>query len=311
MDIKTKIMKMRNIKENSVNSYITSLKKIYGALESKVEFDSLSWLDNINRVVDILNKLKLTTRKNYCNSIIVALLTNPEKHEKLLAAYRKYLDVIVEEFNNTMKSQEKSDKMEANWVSMAQLKKMVARHKRTITENGLNTKSNWTNGDLQLYQMYLVGILYTETPPLRNDYSNMKVISESEFEKLDNTNQNYLVVVSRNRKYFSLGSYKTDGKYGTKKINIDSKVNTIINKWLAHNASGWFLVNIRGGPLSDNSLTKLLNKIFSSSNKKISSTMIRHIYLSEKYKGVQTEMDDDANAMGHSVHTQQNIYVKK
>ena len=139
----------------------------------------------------------------------------------------------------------------------------------------------------------------------------MEVIRETEFETLDDTNQNYLVVASRNRKYFSLGSYKTDGKYGTKKISIDSKLNTIINRWLLHNKSGFFLVNIRGGPLSDNSLTKLLNKIFSSSNKKISSTMIRHIYLSEKYKNVQNEMKNDAAVMGHSVDTQQNIYVKK
>jgi hypothetical protein len=319
MDLKTSIMNSRNIKEKSADSYITSLRKLYSELVSMNgsmngstdNFDSLKWLKDVNSVVDILNKLKLVTRKNYCNAVIVALLTDPENNEDLLLAYRKYLDIVVTEFNDFMQSQEKSEKMQQNWVSMDMLRKMVAKHKRTITEKKLDKLDNWSNSDLQLYQQYLVGVLYTETPPLRNDYSFMEIIPEKQYLELENYSKNYLVVASRNRKYFSLGSYKTDGKYGKKHIVIDSKLNTIINKWLAHNHSGYFLVNSRGGPPSDNSLTKLLNRIFSSSNKKISSTMIRHIYLSEKYKNVQDEMKSDAHAMGHSVSTQQDIYVKK
>jgi hypothetical protein len=38
--------------------------------------------------------------------------------------------------------------------------------------------------------------------------------------------------------------------------------------------------------------------------------MLRHIYLTDKYKDVSDEMVDDANKMGHSISTQQTMYVK-
>tara|TARA_R110000851_G_scaffold147802_1_gene287829 strand:+ start:10 stop:597 length:588 start_codon:yes stop_codon:yes gene_type:complete len=194
---------------------------------------------------------------------------------------------------------------------MADLKKIVNKHKRSIKELGLDQKDGWTKSDMQLYQMYMVGVLYTEYPPLRNDYSNMDIITEADFKKLKKKENNFLVIISRNKKYFSLSSYKTDKKFGDKIIEIDSKLNTIINRWLAHNNTGFFLVNSKNTSLSDNSLTKLLNKIFASSKKKISSTLIRHVYLTEKYEAAQEQMEEDANLMGHSVSTQQSIYVKR
>jgi hypothetical protein len=57
-----------------------------------------------------------------------------------------------------------------------------------------------------------------------------------------------------------------------------------------------------------NSITRILNKIF---GKKVGSSMLRHIFLSDKYGEVKGEMADDAKAMGHSVDEQQNTYVVK
>tara|TARA_R110000751_G_scaffold302221_1_gene416096 strand:+ start:571 stop:1506 length:936 start_codon:yes stop_codon:yes gene_type:complete len=311
MDLFEKIKASRDIKNKSIASYITSLKKIHEKLETSIDFDNLDWLKPINKVVTILNELKLTTRKNYTNAIIVALMTDSDKYKDTLTAYKEYLATILTDYNEMVATQTKSKKETDNWISMADLKKIVAKHKRSIKELGLDQKDSWNKSEKQLYQMYMVGVLYTEYPPLRNDYSNMDIISENDFKKLKKKENNFLVIISRNKKYFSLSSYKTEKQYGDKILEIDSKLNTIINKWLAHNTTGFFLVNSKNTSLSDNSLTKLLNKIFSFSKKKISSTLIRHIYLTEKYSNTQAQMEADASEMGHSVQTQQNIYVKK
>ena len=314
MSLQDIIDKSRNIKPNSLKAYMISLRKLHEKLDTDADLDDISsWLcgKNIEKIINILSDMKITTRKNYLAAVIVALTTDKDKHADALVDYRKYLDKIVEEYNKQMKSQKKSDKQEENWVTMDELKEIVSGYKKEIRKLDLANKDLWSNREFNLYQQYLVGLLYTELPPVRLDYSNMMLITEADYKKIDEKNKNYLVLISRNKKYFSLGSYKTEDKYGVHIIDIPSIVNSVINKFLQHNTSGYFLVNTQRNILSDNGLTKLLNKIFAATGKKISSTMIRHIYLSEKYDARNDDMEKDAAALMHSVGTQQNVYVKK
>ena len=314
MSLRKKIDDSRNIKEKSLRAYMISLRKIHEKLDTDAEFDSIDkWLigKNIEKIITLLSEMKITTRKNYLAAVIVALTTDKDTYEEALKEYRKYLDIIVKEYNTQMKSQTKSDKQEENWVSMDELKDVVAGYKKQIRKLDLTNKELWSNKEYNLYQQYLIGLLYTELPPVRLDYSNMFVIHERDYKKLKEKDKNFLVLVSRNKKYFSLGSYKTEDKYGVHIIEIPPVINTTINKFLQHNDSGYFLTNTQRNVLSDNGLTKMLNRVFADTGKKISSTMIRHIYLSEKYDARQDEMEKDSKAMLHSVATQQNIYVKK
>ena len=314
MSLRKKIDDSRNIKEKSLRAYMISLRKIHEKLDTDAEFDSIDkWLigKNIEKIITLLSEMKITTRKNYLAAVIVALTTEKDKYEEALKEYREYLDIIVKEYNTQMKSQTKSDKQEENWVSMDELKDVVAGYKKQIRKLDLNHKELWSNKEYNLYQQYLIGLLYTELPPVRLDYSNMFVIHEKDYKKLKDKDKNFLVLVSRNKKYFSLGSYKTEDKYGVHIIEIPPVINTTINKFLQHNDSGYFLTNTQRTVLSDNGLTKMLNRVFADTGKKISSTMIRHIYLSEKYDARNAEMEKDSKAMLHSIQTQQNVYVKK
>jgi len=66
------------------------------------------------------------------------------------------------------------------------------------------------------------------------------------------------------------------------------------------------LVEASGEPLvAVNAITRILNKIF---GKKVGSSMLRHIFVTDKYGGVKKEQIKDALAMGHSVAEQQNVY---
>ena len=67
-----------------------------------------------------------------------------------------------------------------------------------------------------------------------------------------------------------------------------------------------FLVYYNKKHIPDNGITRILNKIF---NKKIGSSMLRHIYLSGKYGNVLEEQKEDAKMMGHNVMTQKD-YIK-
>ena len=311
MTLFEKIQESRDIKEKSINAYITSLKKIHNYIDDGSDFDSLKFLESkkFKDVLEFLNTLKLPTRKNYIAAILVALSSEKSPNDKLIEKYRNHLDILAVEYNKKIKSHEKSEKLEKNWTTMKELEDIVKRYKRDIKERNLIQKETFNKKDLDLYQKYLVGSLYTILPPLRNDYANMKVITFKEYENIEDKKNNYLVIVSKSKKFFSFGAYKTSEVYGIKTLDIPRNLNNIINKWLERNKTGFFLINTKNEPLSENGLTKFLYKTFESTGKNISSTIIRHVYLSDKYKNVNDEKAKDAAAMLHSVGEQDN-YIK-
>ena len=311
MTLFEKIQESRDIKEKSINAYITSLKKIHNYIDDGSDFDSLKFLDSkkFKEVLEFLDTLKLPTRKNYIAAILVALSSEKSPNDKLIEKYRNHLDILAVEYNKKIKSHEKSEKLEKNWVTMKELLDIVKRYKREIKERNLLIKETFNKKDLDLYQKYLVGSLYTILPPLRNDYANMKVITFKEYENIEDKKNNYLVIVSKSKKFFSFGAYKTSEVYGIKTLDIPRNLNNIINKWLERNKTGFFLINTKNEPLSENGLTKFLYKTFENTGKKISSTIIRHVYLSDKYKNVNEEKAKVASQMMHSV-AEQNNYIK-
>ena len=68
------------------------------------------------------------------------------------------------------------------------------------------------------------------------------------------------------------------------------------------------LIKKSGVPFKTRDIQMTLNKIL---KKKISSTMLRSIYLSGKYKDVMEDMKDDATSMGTSLGVVQSNYIKK
>ena len=109
-----------------------------------------------------------------------------------------------------------------------------------------------------------------------------------------------------------MNQYKTDKTYGQKIIDIPSHILKLIERWMKYNKSGFLLINIRqSDPMTKNGLTKYINKIFKP--KKVSTTILRKVYLSDKYPVVydRKDMKNDAYVMGHSIDTQQGIYTKK
>ena len=87
-------------------------------------------------------------------------------------------------------------------------------------------------------------------------------------------------------------------------------MNSALNIWLRFNTTGNLLLNSRKQPMTANGLTKFLQKTFEPTGKNISSSLIRHIFISEKFPAVNQEKEEVASKMGHSV-SQQTLYSKK
>ena len=281
-----------------------------------------------------------------------------EGYEEIITKYRNFLITKNTEYTEKAKEQKKNQKEKDNWIGLGQLEQIRVNYGKKIKKKGWNTRNLskiYINGepidyklcgtsatiecgydthiggmrlphrrkDKTLLQKYLVASLYLLHPPRRNEYGNMKVISHKNYLKLEDNDKlkNWLVVISRNKKFFHFGNYKTFRSYGIQKVDVSKELNQVINLCtrqdiIKANARGDttppFLYNQQGGPLNTNLLTKFLYSTFASTGKNIGSNMIRHIYLSEKYGKDRTlaEREADALAMGHSISTQQLNYVK-
>jgi hypothetical protein len=238
--------------------------------------------------------------------------------EKVGKKYTQYLLELAKEYDKKMSEQKKSDKESGKWVSMAALQKVRKKYGNAIKKLGYNLKSDTYKAGKEkrhenLIMKYLVSSLYLLHPPRRNSYANMTMITSTELSKEKKESNNYLVIVSRNNKYFHFADYKTSKTYGEQKIPLSKELNTVVNLWRNYNKTDHFLVDTRGNPMTKNGLTKFLYQVFAPTGKKISSSMIRHIYLTDKYgdESSYKEKKKDADSMSYSVGEQQKTYVKK
>jgi len=202
--------------------------------------------------------------------------------------------------NNVLKSEEKkhnmSEKQKDNWIDWDTINNKM---------DDLYTKAMSDNPDKKDLLHALILGFYVLTPPRRNkDYYNMYVV-KSKKEATDNT-KNYFLIKD---KKFIFNSFKTKKSEGQQILNIPDKLYKLLLQYIKVNKinDGELLLSNNGKIYNVNTITFILNKIF---NKKIGSTMLRHIFLSNKYGDVLNEKEEDAKAMGHSVNMQ-NDYIKK
>ena len=130
------------------------------------------------------------------------------------------------------------------------------------------------------------------------DYSEMKI------RNYDVKTDNYY----KGNKFF-FNKYKTVKSYGTQSIEVPKQLNDLLKKWIKINERDYMLYSSNGNKINPPQITRILNKIF---GKKISTSMLRHIYLTDTYKNIHeiNKMENLAKDMGHSVTTAME-YIKR
>lgn len=309
--IKQKILKQNpKLKTTSLDHYLLTLKKLSEYLEFK-NFNVKYFNDHSSVINFIENEsnFALPTKRNYITAILVVLKTNKKVNKKVVEAYTTYHKNLTDIQNDLYSNNVKTEKEELNWISIADIKSKITELNNKLTE------SKTSSENIDLFQQYLILNLYSLLPPIRNDYAGETLVLKDETENKTNSTKNRIIL---NDKQFILCSYKTSSSYGSKVIDIPNELIEIIKNWITLRenlglSTKYLLIKLTNPKecMSKNMLTKTLNKIFSP--KKVSTTLLRKIYLSEKYPVVNTykEMQNDAYIMGHDINTAKLIYSKK
>ena len=310
MNLARQLVHGREVAESTANQYIQTLFSLNG----KQPFNNLAWLKKTSDVEKRLSEFAPSTQRGYVAAVVSALSPHKDKptYKKV---YQHYYDLMMKGSKEARESKPegKTEKQTDNWIDWEEVQKV----KNSLREecSKFNTQKHISPSEYDTLLKYVVLSLYTDIQPRRNqDYMDMYIVKKWD-ESLP-TDRNYLVN-SKTPTEFVFNKYKTAKKYGSQKVDIpnteEAPLGSALSMLFKHHPllsaktkEAKFLVAHDGSSLNSvNAITRILNKIF---GKKIGSSMLRHIYITGKYGDLKSEMEKDADAMGHSVKEQQNVY---
>jgi hypothetical protein len=323
MDLESKILfrdkliselkEKKKLSDSSIKTYLRNLTK----LNKDEMFKNFNFLKDVDVILRRLSVYKENTKRNYLISIVSVLSLSEKPAVKKL--YNSYYDLMMkknEQINKDVNPNELTDTQEKNWISWDKVKERYSLLEKEVDEFIKNKQVSEAQYNTLLG--YTILSLYIHQAPRRNkDYQIMllKNVCSADDSKL----YNYLDI---SKKQFVFNSYKTSSKYGSQIVDISPELWTSLLKYFSHhpnititkkhgivvNGDSYFLINHNKQPLDKvNSITRILNKIF---DKAIGSSMLRHIFLTDKYGKTLDEQQKDAKDMAHS-HSMQKDYIKK
>ena len=286
--IEDKIKEKRpNLNSSSLKTYVSILFNLHKKLDPDGE--TLDWFNDDVKILDFLKEKTPQTRKTVLSALFV--LTGNENYQKLMIDDCKHT-------NEMYKSQKKSQKEEENWMSSTEIKEvyddLYQRVNLMFSQKLIADYSTINNFIL----LGVLGGISGIAPRRSKDYTEMKIKNY--------TNQDNFYKAGK----FYFNVYKTAKEYGEQIIDVKQKAPEffkILNKWVKINPTEYLLFSSNQQKLTSPQITRMLNKLL---GKNVSSSMLRHIYLTEKYGDIQNEMEMDAKEMSHSKSTQAE-YIKK
>ena len=306
-----KIFSAKKITQSSVNLYKTKLFRLAKTKDIK----NLNFLKDESVIAKEIENLKLSTQRSYYITIVSFLkcLLLRENKPMYQSLYDKYY-ITLKKFNTELKNTTtKSESEIKNWISQEEVEKKQVELSKI--KDDIKNKKIITEVQYNKLLDYLLLSLYTLNPPRRNiDYIKMQVKNKVIKSEIPELQTNTLDLF---HKMFIFNNYKTKSTYKTQLVEINSDLMQIIKMYLKYHpkkkdqssSNMNFIVNYNGNPFTSSStLTKRFNNIFKS---KISTAMLRKIYLTSKYKNAMDDLKNDAADMGTSEKTIKNHYVKQ
>jgi hypothetical protein len=287
----------------TVGQYIQRLRVLNG----DKPLTSMKFLLDFPKIISMIDSMEkaFSTKTSYLTAICAVLSMYP----KYNVLYKKYVEktmVNVKQMKGETDTNEKNDKQKDSIVPLADIIKV-----REDLHNAFH-KSNKIDAKVWLgYTGHLLLALYTCTPPRRNrDYSQM-IFVEKEPSTIDKS-KNYYVI---DKQEFIFCNYKTASTYGEQHIKVPADLVKVLSEYIETYKQVFpdkkgempLLVHFDGEPVhAVNGITRILNKVI---GKKIGSSALRHIYLSDKFGNTLKEMKLVASEMSHDLDTQKE-YIK-
>jgi len=295
MSIVDKLKENRpELSESSLKTYKSILSNLYKKIfPSDKEIDLNKFSTQCKKFLNFLSDYDCSKRKTYLSALTVLC---PK-----IEQYRELMNQDGKKYNDEQKNQEKTEKQKENWVEQDELHNIFVELENEATK--LYKLKNLSMTDIQKIQNYIILCLVSgQFINIRRslDWTEMKIKDFVEDE------DNYL-----KKDVFTFNKYKTAKfkQFGEQEVKLPKPLNKIIKKWLKINPTEYLLFDSQKSKLTPTKLTQRLNKIL---GKKASINILRHSYLSDKYKNLPSlhELEDEAKEMGHSLKEHLE-YIKK
>lgn len=288
------------LKDSSLSQYMSQLKKIR-KLFGEEDFEFLEHPEPVTEMITAQGG-HFTSQKNLYSAIVMYLkaLNHDGQFDEPIHIYETFRNELRDQYQAEQETGVITDKQSKNFITMEELQSFIQKMKKDIKDKP------------QLHMVYVMFEILSRHP-LRNDLAGMVYLTQTAYSKLTDAQKverNYLVKTEGG---FILldADHKTAKTFGTIKIHIDkdNELAKILRTYLR-------VMKYKGGmdifPITPNYMSQLLIKTSDKYiDKNISSTMIRKIISSDKFLGAKEDQIAHANQLGHSVGTENLIYVKK
>jgi len=287
-EIKNKLKENRShLSESSVNTYASTLKNLFYKVFPNSTFD-IKLFNKSTEIQKYLEDISPNKRKSILSSLFV-LTKDP--------VYQKSMVQDINNYEENIKMEIKTPTQENYWIEKDELDSVYNQIKNKAVY--LFKKKELSKDDLNDIQNYIILSLYTLIPPRRSlDFTEMKIHNPSPDDNHINKNK------------FVFTKYKTAKFNGTQYEEIPKELMSILKKWIKINPTDYLLFDSNKNKLTPSKLTRRLNRIF---GKNISTSALRHLYISHKYQNFIKEnesLEHDLKSMGSSM-IQIPQYLKK
>ena len=288
--------------DKTINDYMNILKRA-----GITDVSHLNKLNDVDAMVkNVEERVSAVTSQRLQYTAFIAVLEALNLFPDALLKYRKLQEEGNKQYTEANASATLSKKQEEQFATKKDFDEMVSKMEENITL----TKTPNLDDKRKLQDLLLIK-LYQKFP-VRNELATLIKINKDEFDELGTTRKNY-IVFDKSKMFLSLNEYKTYTTYGENVIKLPMDIKKLFKEWFKYYNpdNDYVFMNMSGEPMTTNYLTKQLQRITQDGlGKSISTTMIRKIYAS-KYAKKNKKQKEDAKMMGHSVATQDKIYVKQ
>lgn len=286
------------LSQGSLRTYTSIIKNL--GLQMNIDLSNpKNVCKNYKEIMNHLKDVSPKLRKTRLSSLIVFCKGEDEN------VINKFRDLMMSDGEKTDKEyteQKMTDKQKDNMIPYDEVLSMYNKLEKEVSP--LMKLDKLEKAQFQRVQLYvLLSCLLLISPRRSLDYTEFKI------RNIDKEKDNYMTLIKR-KPYFVFNIYKTAKKYKTQQVDIPKKLKSIIDRWTVLNPSDYLLLNTRmNDKINPTQLSNMLHNFF---GKPISTTMLRHIYLTNIYKDMPalTEIQERAQDMGHDAMTALK-YVKK
>jgi hypothetical protein len=305
--------KSRDTTQSTKDVYLKNLLRLNNKQPIKIKKNgepNYDFLKDTDKVLERIQKLKPNSQRTYLISIVTTL-RGLKQYEMVYTFYYNLMMQLAEELKKN--ANVKSETQQKHWIEQSKVIEIYEKVKEQAEP--LLNKKKVTEQEWHIILDFVVLSLYVLQSPRRNkDYQLMLYINDKNLIDGSPKNEieefNYYLPKS---KLFQFLNYKTKSTYNLQEVEVNPLLVDVLAKYaklhpLRKEKNFYLLTNFKGEPLlAVNAITRILNKIFGQN---IGASMLRNIYLSDKFKTPMDELNKTAAAMGTSASTAQSTYIK-